>query len=61
MRGFFQAFLNFLTGTYEITNFTNTVKRGLILDLKKVNLDPISKRNTREIQILHIKTPSAGQ
>ena len=61
MKGFFQAFLNMLTGTYEITNFTNTVKRGLVLDLKKVNLDPVSKRNTREIQILHINTPSAGK
>lgn len=61
MKGFFQAFLNFLTGTYEITNFTNTVKHGLILDLKKVNLDPLSKQNTREIRTLHINTPHAGQ
>jgi len=61
MKGFFQSFLNMLTGTYEITDFTNTVKRGLILDIKKVNLDPISKRNTREIRILNINMSNAGK
>jgi hypothetical protein len=57
MKGTFSAFISLFTGSYEITNFTNTVKRGLILDLKKVDLNPISRRNTREIQILKINSP----
>jgi len=61
IKGMYSAATSMFFGEFEITSIQNTVHRGLILDLKKVNLDPISKRNTREIQILHIKTPSAGQ
>jgi len=61
MKGMFSAFLIIFTGQYEITDFKNSIQRGLILDLKKVDLDPISIRNTREIKILNINTPSSDK
>lgn len=55
MKGFFNAFLTFITGSFEIKEFTNKVARGLILDIKKVDTDPASPRNTRTIEVLKMQ------
>lgn len=54
MRGMFSSFLTMMTGSYEIKAITNKVARGLILDLKKVELDATSPLNTRKIETLEI-------
>ena len=54
MRGFFNAFLTFLFGSYDILDFTSAVHRGLILEIKKVTLDPISPYNTRTVEVQKI-------
>jgi len=55
IQSFFSIFLNFFGIDYEITDFTNKVARGLILDLKKVNVDPYSPLNRRIIDVLTIE------
>jgi hypothetical protein len=54
MKGMFSSFLTMMFGSYEIKDIKNTLKRGLILDIKKVDLDPESSRNTRKIEIIKI-------
>lgn len=54
MKGMFSAFLTMMTGSYEIKEITNKVARGLILDLKKVNLDATSPLNTRTIEVVEM-------
>ena len=49
------AMFSMFSSSYTVKDFTNTIKRGLILDLKKVDLDPISARNTRKIEIKQIQ------
>jgi len=51
MKGFFNMFLQFLFGEYTIEDFTSQVNRGLILELQKVNLDPVGRYNHRIIEI----------
>ncbi|MFT7860536.1 MAG: hypothetical protein ABXS93_06340 [Sulfurimonas sp.] len=55
MKGMFSAFLQMMTGSYEITDFTNKVGRGLILELKKVQPDPTSPLNTRKVKLMSIE------
>jgi len=56
MKGFFNLFLSFFPGIdLEITDMTNKVARGLILDIKKVDVDPYSPLNTRVIDTLKIE------
>jgi len=54
MKGMFSAFLQFMGGSYEIQEITNKVARGLILNLKKIELDATSPLNTRKIEVLEI-------
>jgi hypothetical protein len=58
MRGFFSMFLTFFTGSYDIVDFSNTLKRGLILELKRTVLNPVSTLTTREIKVLKITSPA---
>lgn len=55
MSTFFNMFLSFFSSSYSIEEFTNTIKRGLILNIKKVDLDPLSQRNGQIIEIVKIK------
>lgn len=55
MSSFFNMFLSFFSSTYSIEDFTSTIKRGLILNIKKVDLDPLSQRNGQIIEIEKIK------
>jgi len=54
MKGFFSAFMNMFFGSYEIKEFSNSVGRGLILNLKKIAPDPMSPLNTRTIEVVKI-------
>jgi len=60
MKGMFSAFLTMFTGEFKIKEIYNSIQRGLVLEVQKVELDPVSQRNSREIRILNINTPSAG-
>jgi len=55
MKGMMDMFLNMMFGTYKILEIENIVAKGLILDLKKVNPDPTSPRNTRTIEVIEIR------
>lgn len=55
MSSFFNVFLSFFSSTYSIEDFKSTIKRGLILNIKKVELDPLSQRNGQIIEIVKIK------
>lgn len=61
MKGMFTAFLTMFTGEFDIKEISNSIQRGLVLEVEKVDLDPVSKRNTRKIKILNINTPGAGK
>ena len=50
-----KGMLNALFGkSYDILEITNNVARGLILDIKKVDTDPTSERNTRTIEVMQM-------
>jgi hypothetical protein len=44
----------FFGGSYEITEFKSTLKRGLILDLKKETINPVSPMNTTKIKLINV-------
>lgn len=52
---FFNIFLSFFSSTYNIEDFTNTIKRKLILNVKKVDLNPISNKNSQKIETIKIR------
>ena len=58
MKGMLSAFVTMLKGEFEIKEISNTIQRGLVLEVQKVELDPVSKRNSTEFQIMKI---SRGQ
>lgn len=56
MKGMWSAMTTFMFGNYSITNFTSTLKRGLILDLEKTGVDtkdPLTTTNIRLMKITH--------
>lgn len=55
MKTFFNIFSSFFSSSYSIEDFTSSLKRGLILDIKKVELDPLSDLNQQTIEIIKIQ------
>ena len=55
MTSFFGMFTSFFSSSYDITNFTSTLKRGLILNLKKVDLNSSYGLNKQTIEIMKIE------
>ncbi len=55
MKGIFSAFMSFFFGSYSIEDITNDIGRGLILNLKKIEADPLSQRNTSTYKLMGTK------
>lgn len=55
MKGMASGMMDFMFGGLDIVDIASKVTRGLILDLKKVNPDPTSPRNSRIIEVIEIR------
>lgn len=54
MQGMWAAFTTFVFGNYEITDFSSTLKRGLILDLEKTSIDTKDPLTTTKIRLMKV-------
>jgi hypothetical protein len=54
LKSFINAFLSFFFGSYTVEDITSGMKRALILNIKKVDLDPLSTLNSRTIKVKEI-------
>lgn len=54
MSAIFNIFSSIFSSSYSIEDFESSLKRGLILNIKKVELDPLSDLNQQTIEIIKI-------